>query len=84
MKVKKKGNLVDPVTWKKEVRCGHCTAVLEIDRSDLRVARKTEGDQWGPYEEIYHYVICPECDTHVTVKPPKFFPSMIPGRTESP
>ena len=54
MKVLKRG-------FEKEITCPRCEAVLLYVNTDEHLGCDIEGD----YE---HYVICPECKTHINVK----------------
>jgi RNase P subunit RPR2 len=50
--------------------CKHCTAILEIEQSDLKY-KDGFGDQ-RDYTPSYLYVLCPECGWEVTFKSEEF------------
>ena len=73
IRIIKKGKLVDSTSWKREVTCRRCEAILEIEYTDLQTGRKTGGgNPHDLYEVRYMYVICPECNAEIELVAPKF------------
>lgn len=45
MKVKQSG--INPSNWKKDVRCPHCQALLEITVKDITIRTEANRNFWG-------------------------------------
>lgn len=73
MKVTKKGNLSDRLTWSAPVACQSCMAELEVSIEDVK-HKDAFDDQRDPqaYEAAYDYVTCVECSHEIRLELPRF------------
>lgn len=65
-------------SWKKEVTCPHCQAILEVEESDLKRERgsdQRDGTSWD-----YCNCTCLECKNFINVKG---IPEVVVNRIKS-
>ena len=61
MKVKQSG--IKTSKWKKDVRCPHCQALLEITVKDISIRTEANRNFWGTKKiTTFFRVKCPECN----------------------
>lgn len=81
MRIIKEGNWVDPDTWKAEVNCPHCRAVLEVETHDLEY-HPPGGAQWDPWPEKFT-VTCASCKGGIKLDRERLPPSVRRARGAS-
>ena len=69
-----------PKEWKQDVKCLGCTATLEVGMEDVTV-----GEFGGGYCEsgdLYVYVSCCVCGSHIKLKPKYQMPILVQRRAD--
>ena len=75
MKIKRNG--ISPSTWKKEVVCPYCNALLELSVKDISIRTKPKRNFWGNKKFITLFIVkCPNCNTSIRLNQ-KDLPSLI-------
>lgn len=64
MEIKRNG--ISPSTWKKEVTCPHCNALLEISVKDISIRTKPKRDFWGTKKFMTLFIVkCKACKSTI-------------------
>lgn len=75
MEVKQQG--IKPSNWKKDVRCPHCQALLEITVKDISIRTEANRNFWGTKKiTTFFRVKCSECKGKFRI-PKDNLPSII-------
>lgn len=59
------------INWKKEIVCKSCSALLEIEKTDLQYDisdKEAMSQQYVLEPEGSYFVVCPECETTVIIR----------------
>lgn len=74
MEIKRKG--ISPSTWKSDVECPHCHAILTVSVKDISIRTKPKRNAWGTKKFVTLFQIkCKECKSTINLKEEK-----LPGR----
>lgn len=65
MKVKENG--IKPSTWKLDVKCSRCEAVLEVSYEDIHINVSRKTTFFSVKRVLKFYVICSECGEKIEI-----------------